>query len=86
MIFAQSPARGMLALMTCTWPSLAAAELTPLPTALIANLRAALQYAKAAAEQLRLVDPGIILLRYVSDKIAPVLGPFRPPAELAATG
>ena len=54
--------------------------------ALIANIRAALQHAKAAAEQFGSTDPWTILLRYVSDKIAPVLGPFGPPVGLPATG
>jgi len=35
---------------------------------------------------LRSADPWAILLRYVSDRIAPVLSPFRPPAKLPATG
>ena len=37
---------------------------------LIANIRAALQQVKAAAEPLRAVEPCTILLRRVSDKIA----------------
>ena len=53
---------------------------------LIANIHAALQHVKAAAEQLRAADPWAILLRYVSDKIAPTLGPFRTPAGLQASG
>ena len=53
---------------------------------LIANIRAALQHVKAAAEQLGAADPWTILLRYVSDKIAPTLGPFRPPVGLQASG
>jgi hypothetical protein len=53
---------------------------------LIANIRAALQHAKAAAEQFGSTDPWAILLRYLSEKIAPVLGPFSPPVELPATG
>ncbi|MDO9314825.1 MAG: hypothetical protein Q7T97_09800 [Burkholderiaceae bacterium] len=53
---------------------------------LIANIHAALQHVKAAAEQLRTADPWAILLRYVSDKIAPTLGPFRPPVGLQASG
>jgi hypothetical protein len=54
--------------------------------ALIANIRAALQYVKDTAEQFKVVDRWAVLLRYVSDKIAPVLGPFRPPDVLPATG
>ena len=53
---------------------------------LIANIRTALQYVRDAAEQFKTLDPWAVLLRYVSDKIAPVLGPFRPPDALTATG
>lgn len=53
---------------------------------LIANIRAALQHVKDTAEQFKSIDRWAVLLRYVSDKIAPVLGPFRPPDVLAATG
>jgi hypothetical protein len=54
--------------------------------ALIANIGAALQHVRAAAEQFKSIDPWTLLLRYVSDKIAPTLGPFRPPDALPATG
>ena len=53
---------------------------------LIANIRVALQHVKDTAEQFKSLDPWAVLLRYVSDKIAPVLGPFRPPDGLPATG
>ena len=53
--------------------------------ALIANIGAALQHVRAAAEQFKSIDPWTLLLRYVSDKIAPTLGPFRPPDALPAT-
>ena len=53
---------------------------------LIANIHAALQHVKAAAEQFKAADRWALLLRYVSDKIAPALGPFRPPNALPATG
>ena len=53
---------------------------------LIANIRAALQHVKNTAEQFKSIDPWSVLLRYVSDKIAPTLGPFRPPDGLQATG
>ena len=43
---------------------------------LIANIHAALQHIKAAAEQFKTTDRWAVLLRYVSDKIAPVLGPL----------
>jgi hypothetical protein len=53
---------------------------------LIANIRAALQHVKDTAEQFKVIDRWAVLLRYVSDKIAPVLSPFRPPDALPATG
>ena len=52
---------------------------------LITNIRAALQHVKAAAEQLGAADPWTILLRYLNNKIAPNLGPFRPPVGLQAS-
>ncbi len=54
--------------------------------ALIANIRAALQHVKDTAEQFKVIDRWAVLLRYVSDRIAPVLGPFRPPDVLPSTG
>jgi hypothetical protein len=54
--------------------------------ALIANIRAALQHLKVTAEQFKTGDPWAVLMRYVSDKIAPTLGPFSPPPALQATG
>ena len=54
--------------------------------ALIANIHAALQHVKAAAEQLETADRWAVLLRYVSDRIAPTLAPFKPPTWLPATG
>jgi Transposase DDE domain group 1 len=54
--------------------------------ALIANIGAALQHVRAAAEQFKSADPWTLLVRYVSEKIAPTLAPFRPPDRLAATG
>ena len=53
---------------------------------LVANIRKALQQVRMAAEQFNAADPWATLLRYVSDRIAPVIGPFRPPAALAASG
>ena len=53
---------------------------------MIANVHGAIQHVKAAAEQLRAAEPWAILLRYVSDKIAPSLGPFRTPVGLQASG
>ena len=54
--------------------------------ALVANIRKALQHVRVAAEQFKAADPWATLLRYVSDRIAPVTGPFRPPPGLAASG
>jgi len=53
---------------------------------LIANIHAALQHVKAAAEQFKAVDRWATLLRYVSDRIAPSLPSFRPPPWLPTTG
>lgn len=53
---------------------------------LIANIQAALQHVKAVAEQFKTADPWAVLLRYVSDKLAPTLGPFSPPNGLPVTG
>jgi hypothetical protein len=53
---------------------------------LIANIRAALQHVKDTAEQFKLIDRWTVLLSYVSDEIAPAIGPFRQPYELPATG
>jgi Transposase DDE domain group 1 len=52
---------------------------------LIANIHAALQHVKAAAEQFKTADRWAVLLRYVSDRIAPMIGQFRPPTGLLAT-
>ena len=46
---------------------------------LIANIGAALQHVKAAAEQFKNLDRWGCLLRYISDRIAPVIGPPTPP-------
>ena len=53
---------------------------------LIANTQAVLPHVKAAAEQSKSADRSGLLLRYLSDKIAPLLGPFRPSIGLPATG
>ena len=53
---------------------------------LIANIGAALQHVKAAAEQFKDLDRWGCLLRYISDRIAPVIGPPTPPVTLPATG
>jgi hypothetical protein len=53
---------------------------------LIANIHAALQHVKAAAEQFKAVDRWASLLRYIGDKIAPTLGPFTSPPGLPASG
>ncbi|MFN9654660.1 MAG: hypothetical protein ACK55Q_02855 [Dolichospermum sp.] len=53
---------------------------------LISNIHAALQHVRAAAEQFKATDRWALMLRYVSDKIASTLGPFRPPTSLPASG
>lgn len=53
---------------------------------LIANIRAALQHVKDTAEQFKAIDRWAVLLRYVSNKIAPAITPFRPPDAIPATG
>ena len=59
---------------------------TTILKSLIANIHAALQHVRRTAEQFKTTDPWTELMRYVSDKIAPTLGPFRPPDALPATG
>jgi hypothetical protein len=59
---------------------------TSILKSLIANIRAALQHVKDTAEQFTVIDRWAVLLRYVSEKIAPTLGAFRPPNALSATG
>jgi hypothetical protein len=53
---------------------------------LIANIGAALRHVRAAAEQFKDLDRWGHLLRYISDRIAPVIGPPELPAALPATG
>jgi hypothetical protein len=53
---------------------------------LIANIGAALGHVKAAAEQFKELDRWGCLLRYISDRIAPDIGPPRPPPGLPAAG
>jgi len=53
---------------------------------LIANIGAALQHVKAAAEQFKDLDRWGCLLGYISDRVAPVIAPPRPPPSLPATG
>lgn len=53
---------------------------------LIANIGAALRHVKQAAEQFRQVDPWACLLRYICDRIAPMIGPPRPPAGMMGVG
>jgi hypothetical protein len=45
-----------------------------------------LQHVKAAAEQFKGLDRWGCLLRYISNRIAPVVGPPPPPPVLPATG
>ena len=53
---------------------------------LFANINAALQHVQGAAEQLKAADRWTVMRRYISDKIAPKPGPFRPPTGLPAKG
>ena len=53
---------------------------------LIANIGAALRHVRAAAEQFAQADRWALLVRYVSDRIAPAIGPPRPPTALSASG
>ena len=53
---------------------------------LIANIGAALRYIRATAEQFKDLDRCACLLRYVSDRIAPVVGPPSPVTGLLAAG
>jgi len=53
---------------------------------LIANIQAALQHVRAAAEQFKSADPWTFLLRYISTMIAPALPAFTTPAALQASG
>lgn len=53
---------------------------------LIANIGAALQHVKAIAEQFKGLDRWACLLRYISDRIASVIGPTKPAPGLPATG
>lgn len=53
---------------------------------LLANIGAALRHVKAAAEQFTDSDPWACLLRYICERIAPGIGPPKPPAALTAAG
>jgi len=53
---------------------------------LIANVGAALRHVRATAEQFKNLDCWVTLLRYVSDRIAPINGPPRAAYGLLATG
>jgi hypothetical protein len=53
---------------------------------LIANIGAALRHVHAAAEQFKEIDRWGCLLRYISNRIAPVIAPPTPPPGLPATG
>jgi hypothetical protein len=52
---------------------------------LIANIGAALLHLETAVEQFKDLDRWGCLLRYISDRIAPIIGPPKPPPRLAAT-
>ncbi|WP_162910129.1 hypothetical protein [Azohydromonas sediminis] len=53
---------------------------------LIANVGAALRHVRATAQQFKDLDRWGCLLRYISDRIAPIIGPPRPVAGLPAAG
>lgn len=53
---------------------------------LIASIRAALRHVRATAEQLGSLDPWAVLVRYVSECIAPTFRAFTPPDVLPGTG
>ena len=53
---------------------------------LIANIGAALRHVRATAEQFKDLDRWGCLLRYISERIAPIIGPPRPPAALPQAG
>jgi hypothetical protein len=52
---------------------------------LIANIHAALQYVKTASEQFKAAGRRAVLVRYVSNRVAPTLGPLMPPPFFVAT-
>jgi hypothetical protein len=54
--------------------------------ALIANVRAALQHVRRAAEQFNALDRWGVMLRYISERIAPSLRASPVPPSLPATG
>jgi len=53
---------------------------------LVANVRAALQYVKACAEQLTSMDRWAALLRYVCQRIVPPIPQKPPTTALPAAG
>jgi len=53
---------------------------------MIANIQAAFLHVKNTAEQFKMTDPWTVLMRYVSERIAPTLGPFRPTNAIPAAG
>lgn len=53
---------------------------------LIANVRAALQHVRAAAEQFKSIDRWAAMLRYISERIAPSISTKTPLAVLPAAG
>ena len=52
---------------------------------LIANIQAALRHVRAVAAQFKATDRWALMLHCIADKIAPVLGLFKPPTGLPAT-
>lgn len=57
----------------------------PILRQLIANVGAALQHVRAAAEQFKDLGRWGCLLRYISDRIAPLIAPPRPYPALPGT-
>jgi hypothetical protein len=55
-----------------------------LTKALIANVHAAPQHVKTAAKQFKGTDRSVVMLRRMSDTIAPTLSPFKSPPWLPA--
>ncbi len=74
----------MLALADSKWSALSNALSATLKR-LVANIGAALRDVEAAAEQFKDLDRCGCLLRYLSDRIAHVIGPPQPPPERAGS-
>ena len=53
---------------------------------MIANVHAAIQHVRTAAEQLPKIDRWRVLLDYICERIVGQIGPPTPPPRLAAPG